>query len=44
MYLQIQKIKVSADETGNKETIYELRQIEKRLREGGHITEEVISQ
>lgn len=44
MYLQIQKLRVSADKTGNKETIYELRQIEKRLSEGGHITDEVISQ
>lgn len=44
MYLQIQKLRVSADKTGNKETIYELQQIEKRLREGGHITDEVISQ
>jgi hypothetical protein len=44
MYLQVQKLRVSADKSGNKETIYEFQQIEKRLSEGGHITEEVISQ
>jgi hypothetical protein len=44
IYLQIQKVKLAADRTGNKETIYEFQQIEKRLSEGGHITKEVILQ
>jgi hypothetical protein len=44
MYLQIQKLRDSVDKTGNKETIYELQQIEKRLSDRGHISEEVISQ
>ncbi|PNF38994.1 hypothetical protein B7P43_G05983 [Cryptotermes secundus] len=36
----IQKLRASADKTGNKETIYEFQQIVKRLSEGGHITDE----
>lgn len=44
MYLQIQKLRASADKTGNKETIYEFQQIVKQLSVGGHITDEVISQ
>jgi hypothetical protein len=44
IYLQIQKVKLAADGTGNKETKYEFQQIERRLSEGGHIRKEVISQ
>jgi cell fate (sporulation/competence/biofilm development) regulator YmcA (YheA/YmcA/DUF963 family) len=44
IYLQIQKVRVAADKTGNKEIIYEFQQIERRLNEGGHIAKEVISQ
>lgn len=44
MYLQIQKLSVSVGKTANKELIHEFQQIEKRLREGQHITAQVISQ
>jgi cell fate (sporulation/competence/biofilm development) regulator YmcA (YheA/YmcA/DUF963 family) len=43
IYLQIQKVRVAADKSGNKETIHEFQQIERRLSEGRHITKEVIS-
>ena len=42
MYLQIQKLRVSVDKTANKELINEFQQLEKRLREGHHITAQVI--
>jgi hypothetical protein len=44
MYLQMQKMKVSVDKTANQELIHEFQQIEKRLREGEHVTKQVISQ
>ena len=44
MYLQIQKLRVSVDKTANKELIHEFQQMEKRLREGHHITAQVIPQ
>jgi len=44
MYLQIKKLSISVDKTANKELIHEFQQTEKRLREGHHITAQVISQ